>query len=717
MYCMNNLSFQRQVHFWAHMLDEAFEKDNEVRELSDNEVSQCIRDGVPSKMRAYDMFKCKSGGLDFLVAGWKDFPRGWFCVINVYDLDSNGKWKVITSDIERFMPDDADRKLRDSLGEVFNELSKKYDVWMPDECGAKASFAKQLFKDVKWDSWYASSDSFKLDRKVCNGEGIDINGIDFECIGQDEDNYIGVTWYQRKGVDSKPVERLLAQKMKNAIDSKRKTVSKSFFAAWQQESGHSFNDICKQMGQKLDKRVEEVFGIQEVVKFSCNCISSLLHDERLSDVNADDNYSKYHVSLELRDAFSAQFDVSKLVDRHFWWDLISDQVYRAMVSRAAHPEKSRGVSLKVIRECLGKICFDVSQLYVQSSTTKYSKFLIANSKTLSLILENFKGDAKAKFLLHSIMSELLMGAGSYVDKTTFKYDTNDDDDEFFSPYGDTSENETFAAVFKQLNKIRANESDEQFLIAQISKIVDWFHIRGSLAGVFIEGGAKTCSEVSNMKPDEMHESASSTESWYEQLDPVSLDKTYMPAILHGWNNVAKDFSKFLANCIEYGTDDSENGWIFPDGCIVGVDFHRDLVIDYDVMKNLPRVKEFAKHYSVDDLQDPEFMDDEPILLFDLMNNSFIRFSIKNRTCAIGHYLTRAAFEQLYDLEDAVCNDIDSIEDDCNGDFEFMIDIGQGIDRNGRIVSVPSFSKTYHSIDEFRKTFINDVKNHVDIVNA
>ena len=59
-----------------------------------------------------------------------------------------------------------------------------------------------------------------------------------------------------------------------------------------------------------------------------------------------------------------------------------------------------------------------------------------------------------------------------------------------------------------MKKIKADEQNEQFLIAQISKIVDWFHYRGSLAGVFIEGGSKTCQEVSNMKPDEMYESTS-----------------------------------------------------------------------------------------------------------------------------------------------------------------------------------------------------------------
>lgn len=39
----------------------------------------------------------------------------------------------------------------------------------------------------------------------------------------------------------------------------------------------------------------------------------------------------------------------------------------------------------------------------------------------------------------------------------------------------------------------------------ISKLVDWSHIRGDVAGAFVEGGAPTCQAVSNMGPDELYE--------------------------------------------------------------------------------------------------------------------------------------------------------------------------------------------------------------------
>ena len=70
----------------------------------------------------------------------------------------------------------------------------------------------------------------------------------------------------------------------------------------------------------------------------------------------------------------------------------------------------------------------------------------ASSKTVSLIASNFGKDDKVMFLVNQIGNCLLNGAGSYVDRKTFSYDTNDDENEFM-PYSDTSEHETFRAVF------------------------------------------------------------------------------------------------------------------------------------------------------------------------------------------------------------------------------------------------------------------------------
>lgn len=486
-----------QIYYWAHMLDEAFEKDCKIRELSQSEVSECIRNGLPSKMKAYDIVECRANGFDCLIAGWKDFPSGWFCVINMYSLDQNGKWIILDKRKIACSQNEFD----ECMYEIINELGKKFKPWIPvrSYITDPSLTLNKMFNDIEWDPDLHLNGT-DYDSKYCNFKNIDVNGISFANIGQnDNGDVMYLYWYQKKGLDSAPIEKLLTQKIKNDIDSQKKAMSKSFFTAWQQEPGNSIDSICKQIGKKLDKKIEQVFGIQNVVKLACSVIRSFIDDERLR--------SEYDAASILQ----KKLDVSKLVDRRFWWDLIPDQVYRAVVSRAAHPEKSRGVSLKTIRECISKICFDVSQLYVQSMPDKRD-ICLANSQTVSLMIDNFSGDAKAKFLVNEISNEigrmLLNGAGSYVDRQTFSRDVEyyQGEDEYCA-IGDSCEYQTYGSIFAQLKKIRADETDEQFLIAQISKIIDRVHNRGSLAGVFIEGGAKTCQEVSSMKPDEMYESA------------------------------------------------------------------------------------------------------------------------------------------------------------------------------------------------------------------
>lgn len=64
-------------------------------------------------------------------------------------------------------------------------------------------------------------------------------------------------------------------------------------------------------------------------------------------------------------------------------------------------------------------------------------------------------------------------------------------------------------AFKNIKSIAYDETDQLKIIAVISKTIDLFHDRGPLAGCFIEGGDKTCKEVSNMKRDEIYENARS----------------------------------------------------------------------------------------------------------------------------------------------------------------------------------------------------------------
>lgn len=87
------------------------------------------------------------------------------------------------------------------------------------------------------------------------------------------------------------------------------------------------------------------------------------------------------------------------------------------------------------------------------------------------------------------------------------------------PYS-TDEQNVFRKIFRDLHGISYAETDENVLVAKISQIIDVAHCRGSLAGVFIEGGASTCAKASNLAPDEVYESLrdAAVEYWAHMLD-------------------------------------------------------------------------------------------------------------------------------------------------------------------------------------------------------
>ena len=197
------------------------------------------------------------------------------------------------------------------------------------------------------------------------------------------------------------------------------------------------------------------------------------------------------------------FDFSKLVDRREWWDLIPDRVYKAIISRAAHPELSRGVSLRVVNDCLDAVCYDLSVLYAQS---KRVSTIFKKSRFYAELLFECEKLGLTKYDAGDFMEKILESCGSYVDKNTFKNDSHSGwTGGKFQPLSNTDFATTFAGFFNLLYMIRYDEKNIQFLIAQLSMLVDQAHTRGSLAGAFVEGGAATCDVVSNMKPDELYE--------------------------------------------------------------------------------------------------------------------------------------------------------------------------------------------------------------------
>jgi len=270
---------------------------------------------------------------------------------------------------------------------------------------------------------------------------------------------------------------------------------------WRRGRGNSVDEIIQELGKKVDARLEAAFGE--------NASSALI-----GMIKAED-----------------QRGLQRLVDRGSWYDLIPDQVYLAVVSRnaAAYQGKfSRGVSLKTLYGCLDSICKDVQLLYIQS----YRKF-IERIVAASAGLQRFKQEAEKagldKYSAANLAENAVGMCASYVDGRTAQ-DIPAETRRFLARKGkgyanilfgfNTNTPDVFRKIFGELRTIKCSETDENLLIAKISKIIDVAHYRGSLAGVFVEGGASTCAKASNLAPDEVYESRrdAAVEYWAHMLD-------------------------------------------------------------------------------------------------------------------------------------------------------------------------------------------------------
>lgn len=162
-----------------------------------------------------------------------------------------------------------------------------------------------------------------------------------------------------------------------------------------------------------------------------------------------------------------------------WWDKISKHMYKAIVSRQytlSHPIKT-----KVIVEQIYKIFQNMMRLKVtpDGSKTKTAKKIADIVRKLDPE-EEFLDEASADELCRYLQCCLL--SFCYTDEDGYICDSGSAD-----------------AVFSKVEDLKVSEDDNQKLIACISKAIDVMHVRGSLAGAFVEGGEKTCNEVSNMK--------------------------------------------------------------------------------------------------------------------------------------------------------------------------------------------------------------------------
>ena len=275
----------------------------------------------------------------------------------------DGGWKICDDRSNELI-----RKMQLYVRQAVKKLAEDHRIWIPtrgssdvDMCGAAGL---KIMK--KW------TPRFWLNSQM----GLEYGSISSEYgAGDDGFNMIDVSpvcrLHYMEGLGSgwfrspdKTIDRDICRWLERAFRLKKPDTpdgKTSYFKTWLAKPGNSLADICRELGEKIDRRVTEVFG--------------------------RDFVHKTMTLLTRRPAYSKEFEeatqLDRLVDRKNWWDLIPDRVYKAMVSRAAHPELSRGVSLRTICDCLDMICRDVVILYAQS---RRAKSIIQNSRILSDII-------------------------------------------------------------------------------------------------------------------------------------------------------------------------------------------------------------------------------------------------------------------------------------------------------------------------------------------
>lgn len=168
---------------------------------------------------------------------------------------------------------------------------------------------------------------------------------------------------------------------------------------------------------------------------------------------------------------------------------------------------------------------------------------------------------------------------------------------------------------------------------------------------------------------------------------------------------------FFANNYDF---EFNNGWILPDGRILlwnSYDGHH--VVPLTNLKD--RINMLLQYgYSINDLE----QENESILVYDAITNSLIRFCIGGfdfgaNYIEIGRSISKKQLYTLYDFIEYIEKNTQCIDDDNNGEFHLIVDIGMYIDEN-KNYHRPSTCFRYNSIDEVKKQFINDIKRTVKL---
>lgn len=192
-----------------------------------------------------------------------------------------------------------------------------------------------------------------------------------------------------------------------------------------------------------------------------------------------------------------------------YW-LIPATIYKAVISRDLARRQgriSRGVSTRTLEDCVRRIMHNVGVLLVNEDMMEgdladsvYDFNAMFPAIRAALCAKATK-DVAAEICKDGEFSQSVGFAfwWYYMASSSF---VGPDDKDF--PVSNTDMDSTWKKMQNILNSLPANPDEDQFIVF-INKFIDLCHDRGSLAGAFVEGGAKTCSEVSNMAPDELYE--------------------------------------------------------------------------------------------------------------------------------------------------------------------------------------------------------------------
>lgn len=286
-----------------------------------------------------------------------------------------------------------------------------------------------------------------------------------------------------------------------------------------------------------------------------------LFDERMSRIdNLEDKLEKY---VKIYDMLSDLIPYERnkaallgsfgpeITDRNFFWEPIPARTYKAIISR--NRARSQGqitteASSSVLKDCLDSICRAAAIITTHSSGYSLNDSInalnLSNTHTAKILYNLGCKDNEYVNNLYIAVSAFCTAQNekamtTVTNKFEQKYGDEMWGDEYYEEYrkaiddairvhgaGDWLTNSSDGQIGEEIEDIMRSQPYDVYetpevAVPLISRLVDKAHIRGDIAGAFVEGGAPTCAEVSNMKPDELYESKNNDKQihyWAHMLD-------------------------------------------------------------------------------------------------------------------------------------------------------------------------------------------------------